>query len=108
MVPVMEVILEIILLRYVTDSDFTKFAYRIIFLGVIFASSCSIWFSTFEWLVAIICACAYAPLLRQTRSVFACIVAHAVTNLALGVYVILLMTGFTGEPTALVMGVIKC
>jgi hypothetical protein len=33
----------------------------------------------------------YAGLLRWTRSLFACIVAHGVTNLALGTYV--LMTG---------------
>ncbi len=42
-----------------------------------------------EWLVAFICAVAYAFLLRQTRSLFAVIVAHAVTNAALGVYVLL-------------------
>lgn len=42
-----------------------------------------------EWLVAVICAAAYGLLLRQTRSLLAVIVAHAVTNLALGVYVLL-------------------
>jgi uncharacterized protein len=41
-----------------------------------------------EWLVAVICACAYALLLRWTRSLFACVVAHGVTNLALGLYVL--------------------
>jgi hypothetical protein len=41
-----------------------------------------------EWLVAFVCALAYAFLLRQTRSLFAVIVAHAVTNAALGVYVL--------------------
>ena len=41
-----------------------------------------------EWLVAVICAVAYGLLLRATRSLFAVIVAHAVTNLALGIYVL--------------------
>ena len=41
-----------------------------------------------EWLPAVICAAAYALLLRQTRSLFACFLAHAVTNLCLGTYII--------------------
>ena len=41
-----------------------------------------------EWLVAIVASVAYTLLLRQTRSLFACVVAHAVTNCALGVYVL--------------------
>ena len=41
-----------------------------------------------EWLAAALCAVAYGLLLRQTRSLFACVVAHGVTNFALGLYVI--------------------
>jgi CAAX prenyl protease-like protein len=41
-----------------------------------------------EWLVAVLCAAAYALLLRYTRSLFACVIAHAVTNLSLGLYVL--------------------
>ena len=41
-----------------------------------------------EWLVAVIFACVMALLLRQTRSLFACIIAHATTNLCLGLYVL--------------------
>lgn len=41
-----------------------------------------------EWLVAFLCAVSYGLLLRATRSLLACVVAHAVTNLALGVYVL--------------------
>lgn len=41
-----------------------------------------------EWLAALICAVAYGLLLKQTRSLFACLIAHAVTNLALGIYVL--------------------
>lgn len=41
-----------------------------------------------EWLAAGICAVAYGMLLGRTRSVFACVVAHAVTNFGLGIYVL--------------------
>jgi CAAX prenyl protease-like protein len=42
-----------------------------------------------EWLPAVVTACAYALLLRQTKSLFAVVVAHAVTNGALGIYILL-------------------
>lgn len=41
-----------------------------------------------EWLEAIICAAAYGLLLRKTRSLFACVLAHSVTNLMLGIYIV--------------------
>jgi len=41
-----------------------------------------------EWLPALICAVAYGLLLRRTRSLYACVVAHSVTNLALGAHVV--------------------
>ena len=41
-----------------------------------------------EWLAAVICAVLYGLLLRQTKSLFACFVAHAVTNGLLGIYVL--------------------
>jgi CAAX prenyl protease-like protein len=44
-----------------------------------------------EWLVALIAGAAYAWLLRSSRSLFAVILAHSVTNAALGAYI--LMTG---------------
>lgn len=90
MVPVMEELFwRSFLLRYLTDSDFAKLP-----IGVFSWESFSLVAIAFglahsEWLVAIICACAYALLLKQTRSLFACIVAHGTTNLALGAYVIL-------------------
>jgi CAAX prenyl protease-like protein len=90
MVPLMEEIFwRSFLLRFVTDlDDFKRIpigAYNAIAFFVVagmFALSHT------EWLVAFICAAAYAYLLRVTRSVFACFVAHAVTNLALGIYVV--------------------
>jgi len=38
--------------------------------------------------VAAICACAYGLLLKRTHSLFACVVAHATSNLALAAYVL--------------------
>jgi CAAX prenyl protease-like protein len=40
-----------------------------------------------EWLPALLTGLAWAWLLHQTRSISACVVSHAVANLALGVYV---------------------
>ena len=89
MVPVMEELFwRSFLLRYMTDPDFTKLP-----LGTFSWQAFAIVAGMFgllhsEWLVAIICACAYGLLLRQTKSIFACIIAHGVTNLALGIYVL--------------------
>jgi uncharacterized protein len=41
-----------------------------------------------EWLAASITAALYTALLAWRKSVFACVVAHAVTNLCLGLYVL--------------------
>jgi len=41
-----------------------------------------------EWLSALICGVAYGLLLWRTRSLFAPFIAHAVTNLALGIYIL--------------------
>jgi len=42
-----------------------------------------------EWLAAAFTAALYLLLLRQTKSLFACFVAHSVTNLCLGVYILI-------------------
>lgn len=41
-----------------------------------------------RWLVGLVAGIVYNLLLYRTRSLFACMVAHGVTNLALGVYVL--------------------
>ncbi len=41
-----------------------------------------------EWMTAIVCGLIYGALLALTRSLGACIVAHGVTNLLLGLYVL--------------------
>lgn len=91
MVPLMEeVFWRSWLLRFVTDQEkwpalpvgaFSTVA--LVVMSGMFAAAHP------EWLVAAVCAVAYALLLRRTRSLFAVIVAHAVTNLTLGVYVLL-------------------
>ncbi|MES2465111.1 MAG: CAAX prenyl protease-related protein [Armatimonadota bacterium] len=90
MVPLMEeVFWRSFLLRFATDLDDFK---RIPIGGYSVAAFCIVAgmfaASHSEWLVAFVCAAAYAYLLRVTRSIFACIVAHAVTNLALGIYIL--------------------
>ncbi|GAB4461782.1 MAG: CAAX prenyl protease-related protein [Armatimonadaceae bacterium] len=94
LVPVMEEIFwRSFLLRYVTDMDrwktlpvgtFSVLAFVVV--AALFALAHP------EWLVAAICAMLYAGLLFWTRSLFAVILAHAVTNFGLGIYVLL-----TGE-----------
>jgi uncharacterized protein len=41
-----------------------------------------------EWLPALLTGLAWALLLKQTKSVSACLLSHAVANLALGIYVL--------------------
>jgi CAAX prenyl protease-like protein len=92
MVPVMEELFwRSFLLRYLTNPDFHKVP-----LGTF--SALSLWLMVAasalahpEWLVAIVASLAYALWLRRTRNLFGAIVAHATTNAALGVYV--LVTG---------------
>lgn len=77
------------LLRFVSDmDDFQKVP-----VGTFSALACLISsglfaFSHPEWLAALIFALALCGLLRFTKNFFACILAHGVTNLLLGVYVL--------------------
>lgn len=77
------------LLRLVTDFDdfrrvpmgrFSTTAFAVVV--VLMASSHP------EWLSALVFSAALCALLARTRNLFACIVCHGVTNLALGVYVL--------------------
>lgn len=88
-VPVMEeLFMRSFLLRYFTNADFGRVP-----MGTFSASA--FWIvaglsalSHPEWLVAVVASCAYALLLNRTRSLFAAVAAHATTNAALGVYVV--------------------
>jgi CAAX prenyl protease-like protein len=91
MVPVMEeVFWRSFLLRFATDlDDFKRVPIGTFSTTAFFVSSAMFAAAHSEWLVAFICAAAYAYLYRVTRSLFACIVAHSVTNLALGIYILI-------------------
>ena len=77
------------LLRFVTDiDDFQRVptgtfsAVALLINVVVFALSHP------EWLAAAVFALALCGLLRLTKNLFACILAHGVTNLLLGVYIL--------------------
>src|SRR5207253_7378060 len=88
-VPVMEELLwRSWLLRIAVREDFKKVA-----LGTFTWASCLISAAAFalvhpEWLSAFLCGLAYNFVLYRTKNLWACIVAHATTNLALGIYVL--------------------
>jgi CAAX prenyl protease-like protein len=88
-VPLMEeVFWRSFLLRYITDPDFTKLPHGTFSMTAFAVVALTFGISHTEWLAAIITACAYALLLRHTRSLFACFIAHLVSNLALAIYVL--------------------
>lgn len=91
LVPLMEeVFWRSFLLRWITDmDDFRRVRLGQYSLTAFLVVAGLFAFAHPEWLVAFLCACAYAYLLRRTGSLWACIVAHLTTNLALGVYVVL-------------------
>jgi CAAX prenyl protease-related protein len=90
-VPVMEeVFWRSFLLRYATDPD----RWKALPLGTFSAAAFAIVAVLFalahpEYLAAFVYAALMAGLLRATGSLSACVAAHAATNLALGVYVLL-------------------
>jgi len=77
LVPLMEeVFWRSFLLRYITDPDFTKLQQGTFSMTAFAVVAVTFAISHTEWLAAIITACAYALLLRHTRSLFACFIAH--------------------------------
>ncbi len=90
MVPIMEeVFWRSWMLRYATDQDKWASLPIGVFSTLAFFIVCGLFAGVHpEWLVAFLFAALMAGLLHYTKSLTACIVAHAVTNLALGVYVL--------------------
>lgn len=76
------------LIRWIINDDFRKvpigaFSWPSFLLTtVLFASEHN------RWLVGLVAGVAYNLLLYRTKSLYACIVAHGVTNLALAIYVL--------------------
>ncbi len=93
MVPVMEeVFWRSFLLRFVTDQD----RWNSLPIGAFSLPALAVVCTLFgvahpEYLAAVVFALLMAGLLRHTKSLLSCVVAHGVTNLSLGIYV--LMTG---------------
>ncbi len=88
MVPLMEEIFwRSFLLRWITDPEFSRVKLGDYSLSAFFAVAGVFAAAHPEWLAAAIYAMAMGLLLKKTRSLFACIVAHGVTNLLLGIYV---------------------
>jgi CAAX prenyl protease-like protein len=76
------------LLRWIINADFQKVAIgtfswpSFLLTTALFASEHN------RWLVGLLAGAAYNLLLYRTRSLYACIIAHGVTNLVLGIYVL--------------------
>ena len=88
-VPLMEELFwRSFVLRWLTDQNFTAVPMGAFSWSAFWWVAAGFGFEHPEWLAAVLCAIAYGLLLRQTKSLYACIVAHAVTNLALGIYVV--------------------
>jgi CAAX prenyl protease-like protein len=77
------------LIRWLIDADFPKVPIgRVTPLAAGITSVCFA-LAHPEWLPALITGLAWAWLLWQTKSLSACVVSHAVANLALGIYVLM-------------------
>ena len=88
-VPVMEELFwRSLSLRYLTNADFLKvpigeYSRNALVISVVFFAA-----THTEWLVAALTGLTYSVWVRYTRSVLAAVIAHAVTNAALGVYIL--------------------
>lgn len=89
LVPVMEEIFwRSFLLRFITKPDFLSLKVGEFSYGALVIGSGLFALSHPEWVPAAIFAVAISLWLKQTKSLFAAIVVHLVTNLALGIWVV--------------------
>lgn len=89
-VPIMEELFwRSFLIRYLINPKFKQVSIGTFSWFSFIATVLLFGFEHHRWLVGIIAGIAYTLLLYRTKSVFACILAHAVTNLSLGIYVLL-------------------
>jgi uncharacterized protein len=75
------------LLRWIVDPDITQVPIGRVTVAGLAATTAVFGFSHPEWLPAVLTGLAWGWLVWQTRSVSACVLSHAVANLALAVYV---------------------
>jgi uncharacterized protein len=91
MVPVMEELFwRSFLMRWVDNPDFEKVDARSVTLKAMVLSSCVFALAHTLWLGAIVAGLLYAWLYKRTGKLWAPIVAHAVTNGVLGVWVVVM------------------
>jgi len=90
MVPVMEELFwRSFLMRWVDNPDFEKVDPRAVTLKAVGLSTLVFVLAHTQWLAAIVAGLAYAWLYRRTGSLWSPILAHAVTNGVLGIWVVL-------------------
>jgi CAAX prenyl protease-like protein len=83
-----EIFYRAFLMRWIVDPDFKKVQLGKVTPAGVAATTTVFAFSHPEWLPALLTGLAWSWLLWRTKSVSACVVSHAVANLALGVYVL--------------------
>jgi CAAX prenyl protease-like protein len=89
LVPVMEEIFwRSFLLRFITKPDFLSLKVGEFSTNALLIGSALFGLAHPEWLPAVIFALAISLWLKHTKSLFAAIIVHLVTNLALGIYVV--------------------
>jgi CAAX prenyl protease-like protein len=89
LVPIFEELLwRSFLIRYVTSPDFQSVPHGTFTTTALLVVCAAAAISHTEWLAGFFANVVYCLLLRQTRSVLACVIAHAVTNAVLGIYVL--------------------
>ena len=76
------------ILRWIIRQDFRKVAIGAFTWPSFLVTSALFAVEHDRWLVGLVAGVAYNLLLYRTKSLYACIVAHGVTNLALGLYVL--------------------
>lgn len=88
-VPIMEEIFwRSFLIRYITKENFRQVPMGTFSAGAFAFVAIGFALAHPEWLAALVCAILLGGLLKYTRSLWACIVAHAVANLVLAIYVL--------------------
>ncbi len=88
-VPVMEELFwRAFLMRYMVQSDFLAIPLGAFRPFAFFVVAVAFGFEHHRWLVGIVAGLVYGGLLVWRRRLLPCIVAHAVTNLGLGLYVV--------------------
>jgi CAAX prenyl protease-like protein len=76
------------LMRWIIEPEFTKVPIGRLTVRNVVVTTAVFGLSHPEWLPAVLTGLAWAWLVGQTKSVSACVLSHAVANLALGIYVL--------------------